>query len=167
MTIYLTPILRNVVLVFSTAIVAASLGGGPHPIIHAVYATSVIEVIVFFWDRIQLLWSQDLAESSAATSSLGSISSSIDLTIMTPKAESIAPDADSKNKIIPQESQETLNKADSSHKQHHSKTENSNDPATKTDLSQKQQAHSSQKFFNKACQRSLHPLLHQPYPLYP
>lgn len=131
MTIYLTPILRNVVLVFSTAIVAASLGGGPHPIIHAVYATSVIEVIVFFWDRIQLLWSQDLAESSAATSSLGSISSSIDLTIMTPKAESIAPDADSKNKIIPQESQETLNKADSSHKQHHSKTENSNDPATK------------------------------------
>lgn len=81
-TIYLTPILKNVVLVFSTAIVAASLGGGPHPIIHAVYATSVVEVTGFFINKLQMYWEQGLPMPAIAPSSL-SDTSSLDLTAIT------------------------------------------------------------------------------------
>lgn len=51
-TLYLTPILRNVVLVFAHAIVASSLGGGQRTFLHAIYATSIIETVSFFWDII-------------------------------------------------------------------------------------------------------------------
>lgn len=49
-TLYLAPILRNVVLVFAHAIVASSLGGGPRTFLNAIYATSIVETVSFFWD---------------------------------------------------------------------------------------------------------------------
>lgn len=51
-TLYLTPILRKVVLVFAHAIVASSLGGGQRTFLHAIYATSIVETVSFFWDII-------------------------------------------------------------------------------------------------------------------
>lgn len=110
-TIYFTPILHSVVVVFSTAIVAASLGGGPHPIIHAVYATSIVEILDFFRDRVQYYWAQDFSESASTTNSLSDIDSSIDLTVATQNADSMLYDMESKNKPTnqpPQQSQKNL-----------------------------------------------------------
>lgn len=55
-TIYLTPILRNVVLVFATSIVASSVGGGSRTILNAIYATLVVEVLGFFWDQLSIYY---------------------------------------------------------------------------------------------------------------
>lgn len=58
LTLYFTPILRNVMLVFAQAIVASTLGGNQKASLHAIYATTIVETITIFWnllcDRFQL-----------------------------------------------------------------------------------------------------------------
>lgn len=51
-TLYLTPILKKVVIVFAHAIVASSVGGGQRTFLNAIYATSIVELDTFFWDII-------------------------------------------------------------------------------------------------------------------
>lgn len=51
-TLYLTPILKKVVIVFAHAIVASSVGGGQRTFLNAIYATSIVELVTFFWDII-------------------------------------------------------------------------------------------------------------------
>lgn len=67
-TLYLTPILRNVVLVFAHAIVASSLGGGQRTFLNAIYATSIIETVSFFWDILCEFFHLEHAYSDIVTS---------------------------------------------------------------------------------------------------
>jgi predicted nucleic acid-binding Zn-ribbon protein len=51
-TLYLAPLLRNVVMILAHAVVAASLGGGPKVFTNAVYSTTLIEVAYFVWEKL-------------------------------------------------------------------------------------------------------------------
>lgn len=62
-TLYLAPLLRNVVMILAHAVVAASLGGGPKVFTNAIYATTLIEVAYFVWEKVcQNLWASDMAQ---------------------------------------------------------------------------------------------------------
>jgi hypothetical protein len=54
LTLYVTPLLRNVVMVFAHAIVAASLGGGGQRVVtNAIYSTTAVEILQFVWGKIR------------------------------------------------------------------------------------------------------------------
>lgn len=58
-TLYVTPMLRNVVMIFAHAAVASALGGGgPHRVFYnAVYATLFLELFTFLWEQLHGFWS--------------------------------------------------------------------------------------------------------------
>ncbi|ANB11377.1 Nnf2p [Sugiyamaella lignohabitans] len=62
-TLYIVPILRNVVIVFAHAIVASTMGGGgPRVFTNAIYSTTLVEVTIFIWDKLYYyLFSDDFA----------------------------------------------------------------------------------------------------------
>lgn len=72
-TLYVTPMLRTVVMIFAHASVSSALGGGgPYRVFYnAVYATLFLELFNFVWDQLHGFWSLDgiLVYSSSQSSS--------------------------------------------------------------------------------------------------
>jgi hypothetical protein len=59
-TLYVTPLLRRVVVIFAHSIVAAALGGGPKVFTNAIYATTIVEFIRLLWEKLSYyLFSDD------------------------------------------------------------------------------------------------------------
>lgn len=66
MTLYVTPLLRRIVLMFACSIVASTLGGGPRVFTNAIYATTLAEFIRLIWEKLSFyLFASDVGVASS------------------------------------------------------------------------------------------------------